>query len=89
MRLRFWKNNTPSYTPEFGADSSFANSATSNVTGAFYFPTTSFTFIGSNNTAIKSAFIAKTMALIGNSSLQSDTTGVYTGLASTTAALIQ
>ena len=71
------------------ANNSFANSATSNVTGAFYFPTTSFTFIGSNNTAIKSAFIAKTMALIGNSSLQSDTTGVYTGLAKTTAALIQ
>ena len=73
----------------YASANTIANSSTGVITGVYYFPTTAFNFTGNTSTATKAAFIAQTVAITGSSTLLNDTTGSLTGLAKTTATLIQ
>ena len=64
-------------------------SGTADITGTYYFPTTSFSYSGNSSTAVKAAFVVNTLSMGGNSSIEQDGVGGVTGLARTTATLIQ
>jgi hypothetical protein len=59
-----------------------------NVTGTFYFPTTSLTYSGSGN-AKAQAIVANKITMTGSGNFTKDTSGTLTGLVKTTASLIQ
>jgi len=59
-----------------------------NVTGTFYFPTTSLSYSGSGN-ALSQAIVANKVTMTGSGNFTKDTTGTLTGLVKTGAALIQ
>jgi hypothetical protein len=65
-------------------------SGSGNVTGSFYFPTTSLSYSGSGND-LSQALVANTITMSGsgNISLARDTTGQYTGLVRTVVNLLQ
>jgi Putative Flp pilus-assembly TadE/G-like len=63
-------------------------SGSGNVTGTFYFPTTSLSYSGSGNAAYQ-AIVANKVTITGSGNFTKDTTGQYTGLVQTTSALIQ
>jgi hypothetical protein len=72
-----------------GSSSSFANSASSTMSGTFYFPKGALSYTGASTTAVFQAFIVSTMTVTGSSAFKNDTLGTYTGLASNTSSLIQ
>ena len=59
-----------------------------NVTGTFYFPSTSLTYSGSGN-ALAQAIVASKVTMSGSGNFTKDTGGTLTGLVKTVAALIQ
>jgi hypothetical protein len=59
-----------------------------NVTGTFYFPTTSLSYSGSGN-AYAQAIVANKITMTGSGNFTKDTTGTLTGLAKTVVGLIQ
>jgi hypothetical protein len=67
---------------------SFANSATLNATGTFYFKTTALSFSG-NVAGSKIGLVVSTLSIGGSSTFNQDTTGTYTGLATKASNLIQ
>jgi len=75
-------------TPPYATANSYSGSG--NVTGSFYFPTTSLSYSGSGN-ASYTALVANTISLSGsgNFTFKKDTNGQYTGLVRTTPSLIQ
>ena len=73
----------------YSSANSISNAGTGNITGTFYFPTTEFDFTGSTAAAVYAAFIADTIVISGASSLKSDTTGAYTGLAKASVSVIK
>jgi hypothetical protein len=83
--IAFYQDRTLTYSTA----NTIANSGTGNITGTYYFPTTAFNFTGNTSTPVYAAFVAKTIAITGSSSLKNDTTGTYTGLTSSKATLIQ
>ena len=63
-------------------------SGSGNVTGTFYFPTTSLTYSGSGNASAQ-AIVANTVTMTGSGNFTKDVGGTLTGLVKTGAALIQ
>jgi len=63
-------------------------SGSGNVTGTFYFPTTSISYSGSGN-AYAQALVANKITMTGSGNFTKDTTGTLTGLVQTGAYLIQ
>jgi len=68
---------------------SFANSATTSLSGTLYFPTCSLTYSGSSTTATYTAIVADTVSFTGSASFKNDPIGTYTGLATAVRGLIQ
>ena len=63
-------------------------SGSGNVTGTFYFPTTSLSYSGSGN-ALAQALVANTITFTGSGNFTKDLTGTLTGLSKPTASLVQ
>jgi hypothetical protein len=82
--LLFFQDRTVTYSTA----NVFNGNASSNTSGAFYFPTTSLTYSGSS-TGRYQALVAKTVTMTGNSNFLNDPDGVYTALATKTASLVQ
>jgi hypothetical protein len=82
--ILFYQDRSASYaTANF-----LSNSATLNATGTLYFKTTALNMTGNVHTG-KLAIVASTLSIVGSSTFQQDTTGTYTGLATTTPGIIQ
>jgi hypothetical protein len=81
-RILFYQDRTASYA----ASNTYSGSG--NVTGTFYFPTTSLSYSGSGNAAYQ-AIVANTITMTGSGNFSKDTGGTLTGLVQTVAALIQ
>lgn len=75
-----------SISPAYTAANTYSGSG--NVTGTFYFPTTSLTYSGSGNAAYQ-AIVADQITITGSGNFTKDTSGQYTGLVHTTSSLIQ
>ncbi len=80
--LLFYQDRSVSYA------SANKYTGSGNVTGSFYFPTTSLTYSGSGNAAYQ-AIVANTVTLTGSGNFSKDTTGQYTGLVRTVVNLLQ
>jgi hypothetical protein len=63
-------------------------SGAGNITGTFYFSTTSLTYSGAGNAAFQ-ALVANKITISGAGNFKTDPTGQYTGLNSTTVGLMQ
>jgi hypothetical protein len=83
--ILFFQDRSVTYTTA----NSVSNAGGGTMTGTFYFPTTAFTFAGSSAVSIYDAFVVNTLTITGASYLKQDTTGTYTGLTQSSAALIQ
>lgn len=84
--ILFYQDRNVSYS----SPNTFSNSATTVMTGTFYFPTTAVTYTGNVSAApVYEAFIAATMSITGSSTFKNDTSGNYTGLATNINGLIQ
>lgn len=83
--MLFLQDRNLSYT----GTNSFANSASSVLTGTLYFPSTSVSYSGASTTGSYTALIAKKVSFSGSTSFKNDPTGTRTGLATTVRALIQ
>ncbi|HEX4277517.1 MAG TPA: pilus assembly protein TadG-related protein [Bryobacteraceae bacterium] len=72
------------------ASNALANTFTGsgNITGTFYFPSTSLSYSGSGNAAYE-AIVANKITMSGSGNFSQDVTGQYTGLLQSTASLIQ
>ena len=75
----------------YSAANSFGGTAGGTMSGAFYFKTTSLTISGNStpSSGAYQAFIVDSLTVTGNSWIQADTTGHYTGLATHITGLIQ
>lgn len=86
--ILFFQDNSHSYTTA----NTFSGSATGNMSGTFYFPTTTLSVSGgsSTGTAAYQAFVVYKLIISGNASIQQDVSGGhYTGFGSYLAGLIQ
>jgi Putative Flp pilus-assembly TadE/G-like len=75
--------------PSNATSISFANSASTSLTGTLYFPTCSLTYSGASASATYTAIVADTVSFTGSAAFKNDPTGTHTGLASTVRGLIQ
>ncbi|HVV45886.1 MAG TPA: hypothetical protein VHC72_11805, partial [Bryobacteraceae bacterium] len=80
--LLFYQDRSISYS------SANTYTGSGNVTGSFYFPSTSLTYSGSGN-ALYQAIVANTITMTGSGNFSKDVTGQYTGLVKTVSSLIQ
>jgi hypothetical protein len=81
--MLFVQDRNLSYT----ADNKVSGSSASSFTGTFYFPSTTMTFTGSS-TGSYTAIVAKAVNFVGTTALKNDPTGTFTGLAVSSASLI-
>jgi hypothetical protein len=70
-------------------NATFAGGASTELTGTLYFPTTYVSFSNGASTSGNMAVVAKQVSFAGGANLRYDPTGLKTGLATTTAGLIQ
>lgn len=70
-------------------NASFAGGASTELTGTLYFPTTDVSFSNGASTSGNMAVVAKQVSFTGGANLRYDPTGLKTGLATTTAGLVQ
>ena len=73
-------------SPAYAGTNTYTGSG--NVTGTFYFPTTSLSYSGSGN-ALSQAIVANKVTMTGSGNFTKDLTGSLTGLVKTVTALIQ
>jgi hypothetical protein len=73
-------------SPPYAGANTYSGSG--NVTGTFYFPTTSLSYSGSGN-ALAQALVAYTVTMTGSGNFTKDLTGSLTGLVKTVTGLIQ
>jgi hypothetical protein len=64
-------------------------SGSGNVTGTFYFPTTTLSYSGSGSSALMQGLVANKIIFSGSGNFSKDTTGQFTGLTKSTASLVQ
>jgi len=86
--ILFFQDSTHSYATA----NTFLGSASGNMSGTFYFPTTNMTVSGgaSTGTAAYQAYVVYKLTISGNASIQQDVSGGhYTGFGSYIAGLIQ
>lgn len=76
-------------TLSYATANSFANSATGDLQGTLYFPTSPVSYTGASTTGTYTALIGKTVTIAGSAAFKNDPTGQYTGLATTIRSLIQ
>jgi len=72
----------------YSTAASVSGSTSSAVTGTLYCPKSHVTFTGSSSNQY-TAIVCKTLTMTGSTAIQNDTSGSYTGLCITKAALIQ
>jgi Flp pilus assembly protein TadG len=75
-------------TVNYGSANVFNGSNTSKFQGSLYFPTTDLTFTGTTAGSY-TALVARTITMNGNSVLQNDITGLFTGINPRITALLQ
>jgi len=84
MGILFYQDRSATYATA----NDLGNGSTLNATGTLYFKTTALTLEGGTSSS-KWAIVANTLSVTNGSTYQQDTTGTYTGLASTSPRLIQ
>lgn len=80
--ILFYQDRTVTYA----ASNTYSGSG--NVTGTFYFPTTTLSYSGSGNAAYQ-AVVANKIIMTGSGNFTKDTTGQYTGLVRSVSSLLQ